>query len=256
MQPAPPPPPGAYSQPVPPPKKGLSPLAWIGIGCGVIIVLGVIALGVVGWLAKRQIDKYGKNPTLAAAELVVRATPDLEVVSSDVDAGTLTVKNTKTGETATMNAKDIQDGKIEFKTDKGTAVFDASGKDGTLKVTDEKGQVTTFQAGQSAQSLPSWLPTYPGATVQGTFDSNTTEGRSASFSLTTSDGGEKVLAFYESELKKGGFKVDSTTLTTTPEGKGGILTASGENPHREISVLVGAQNGQTSATITFQEKKN
>lgn len=256
MQPAPPPPPGAYSQPVPPPKKGLGPLAWIGIGCGGLIVLACIALGIIGWWGKRQIDKYGKNPSLAAAELIVRATPDLEVVSSDVDAGTLTVKNTKTGETVTINAKDVEkNGRIEFKTDKGTTVFDGSGQDGgTIKVTDDKGQVSTFQAGQGVSNLPSWLPTYPGATVQGTFDSNTTEGRSASFSLTTPDSGDQVLAFYESELKKAGFNVTSTTTTTTNEGKGGILTASGENPHREVSVLVGAQDGKTGATLTFQEK--
>jgi hypothetical protein len=88
-----------------------------------------------------------------------------------------------------------------------------------------------------------------------TFDTNNAEGRSASFSLSTPDTGDKVLSFYESQLKEAGLKVDSTITSNTAEGKGGILTASGENPHREISVLVGASDGQTTAAITFQEKK-
>jgi hypothetical protein len=262
MQPAPPPPPGVAPQPVPPPKKSLSPLAWIGIGCGALAVLAAIGFTIMlaagGWFLKKQADKLEKNPTLAAAEWIVRVNPELEVVSSDEEAGTLTIKNTKTGETVTMNAKDVEQGHIEFKTKDGTAVFDASGKDGTVKVTDNKGQVSTLQAGSGAapQNLPSWLPVYPGGTIQGTFDTNTPEGRSASFSLTTQDPGDKVLSFYESRLKGAGLKVDSTTMTSTTEGKGGILTASSENPSRNVSVLVGAAEGsQTTATITFAEKQ-
>jgi hypothetical protein len=264
MQPTPPPPPpGVAPQPVPPPpRKGLSPLAWIGIGCGALAVLAVIGFTIMlaagGWFLKKQADKLEKNPALTAAEWIVRANPDLEVVSTDEDAGTLTIKNTKTGETVTMNAKDVKEGHIEFKTKDGTAVFDASGKDGTVKVTDEKGnQVATLQAGGGApQNLPSWLPVYPGGAIQGTFDTNNAEGRSASFTLTTPDSGDKVLSFYESRLKEAGLKVDSTITSNTAEGKGGILTASGENPARNVNVLVGtAEGGQTTASITFAEKQ-
>jgi hypothetical protein len=258
----PPPPPGVSYQPAPPPpKKGLSPLAWIGIGCGALAVLAAIGFFIMlaagGWFLKKQADKLEKNPALTTAEWIVRANPDLEVVSTDEDEGTLTIRNTKTGETVTMNAKDVSEGRIEFKTKDGTAVFDASGKDGTIKVTDEKGsQVATLQAGGGApQNLPSWLPVYPGGTVQGTFDTNSAEGRSASFTLSTPDPGDKVLSFYESQLKEAGLKVDSTITSSTAEGKGGILTASGENPRREVSVLVGASEGKTTAAITFQEKK-
>lgn len=258
-QPIPPPPPGVAPQPVPP-KKGLSPLAWIGIGCGALAVLAVIGFSVMlvagGWFIKKQAEKIEKNP-MVVAEWFLRANPDLEVVSTDEDAGTITVKNVKTGEVMTLNAKDIKEGRLEVKTEDGTAVFDASGKDGTIKVTDEKGsQVATLQAGGAApQNLPSWLPLYPGGTVQGTFDTNTAEGRSASFTLTTQDTGDKVLSFYESRLKEAGLTVDSTTVTSTAEGKGGILTASGENPHRQVSVLVGSSEGQTTATLTFEEKQ-
>src|SRR5436305_3852591 len=164
----------------PPPKKGMSPLAWIGIGCAVVIVLGIMAFGVLGFFAKRALDKVKDNPGMAAAELAVRANPDLELVSSDPKTNTLTVKNKKSGETVTFSGEDAKNGRFTVKTDKGTASFDASGsKDGggTLKVNDEKGQTTTFQSGAAAvKNLPSWVPTYPGGTVQGTFDANTADG--------------------------------------------------------------------------------
>lgn len=257
----PPPPPGFPPQSAPPLRKGLSPLAWIGIGCGALAVLAAIGFTVMivagGWFLKKQADKLEKNPTLTVAEWYVRANPDYEIVSTDEDSGTITIKEIKTGEEMTVNAKDLKEGKLSVKTKDGTAVFDASAKDAMIKVTDEKGsQVATLQAGGAApQNLPSWLPVYPGGTVQGTFDTKGTDGRSASFTVATPDAGDKVLSFYESRLKEAGLKVDSTITGTSGEGQGGILTASSENPRRQVSVLVGSSDGQTTATLTFEEKQ-
>src|SRR5690348_4180042 len=61
-----PPPPGAPQ----PPKKGMGPLAWIGIGCGVIIVIGIIVMAAGAYLVKtRVVDPMRDNPSLAAAKL-------------------------------------------------------------------------------------------------------------------------------------------------------------------------------------------
>lgn len=257
----PPPPPGAAPQPAPPPKKGLSPLAWIGIGCGALAVLAMIVMGGLvvagGWFVKKQIDKVEKNPALAAAKLVVRANPDYELVGTDEKAGTITVREVKTGDVMTLNLKDVAEGRFEVQTRDGKATFDASGKDGTIKVTDDKGQASTLVAGPGAapRNLPSWLPVYPGGTVQGTLDSTNAEGRTASFTVTTTEPGDKVLSFYKSRFEEAGLKVDSTATASGNEGSGGILTASGENPHREVNVLVASSGGQTQATLNFQEKK-
>ncbi|HEV2855083.1 MAG TPA: hypothetical protein VHC97_19980 [Thermoanaerobaculia bacterium] len=245
----------------PPPKKpGLSPLAWIGIGCGVLAVLAMIVMGGLvvagGWFVKKQIDKVEANPALAAAKLVVRANPDYDLVKTDEKAGTITVREVKTGDVMTLNLKDVVEGRFEVETKDGKATFDASGKDGTLKVSDDKGQVATLAAGSGApRNLPSWLPVYPGGTVQGTFDTINAEGRTAAFTVTTTDPGDKVLSFYESRFKEAGLKVDATATASGTEGSGGILTASGESPHREVSVLVASSGGQTQATLNFQEKK-
>ena len=255
-QPLNPPPPPA--PPATGPKK-LSPLAKVGIGCAIVAVLGAIAIGVmfsagVHFLKK----KVGDNPTLAAAELMVRANPDLEVVDSDSDKGTLTIRNTKTGEVVTMNAKDIEEGKITFSTKEGTTVFDASGdgeEGGSIKVTNEKGEQATFTAGEGApKDLPSWVPTYSGATVQGSYDATTTEGRSAAFTVTTGDSVDQVAEFYEAQLKGSGLTVQKNSM----EGGGQktvILVGTGDEEKRTVTVTVSTSEGKTQALVNFNEKK-
>jgi len=255
------PPPGTYAQPAPPPKKGLSPLAWVGIGCAVIAVLGMLVVGGVvavgGYFAKKGLDKLEKNPTLTLAELAVRANPDVDLVSTDEEAGTITVKVKKTGEVMTLNAKDIENGHFEIKTKDGTAVFDASGsKDGgTLKVTNDKGEVATLQGGSGApQNLPSWFPVYPGGTVQGSSDVNGPDGRTVAFTVSTPDAADAVLSFYESKLKEAGLKVDTYTAAANGQQTGGTLTGNSESPQRNVGVLVSSAEGQTQAIVTLQEK--
>ena len=59
------------------------------------------------------------------------ANPDLEVVSSDDESGTVTIRNKKTGEEITMNAADIKNGRLRFKNEKGEEVtFEGSGEKG------------------------------------------------------------------------------------------------------------------------------
>jgi hypothetical protein len=236
-----------------PPKKGMSPLAWVGIGCGVIIVLGVIAMGAVGYFVKKQVNKFEKNPGMAAAELAVRANPDLDLVSSDEKAHSITVKDKKTGEVTTFSADDAANGKFTVKTAKGTATYDA--KSG-VKVVDDKGQVTTFQAGQGGpQNLPSWVPSYPGATVQGTFDATTAEGRSAAFSVATKDAVDKVADWYEAQLKAAGFKVDKNTLASNGTTSGASVIAKSDDEKRTVAVIISTSGDQTQAAVTFEDKK-
>jgi len=247
-----PPPPGAQ-----PPKKGLGPLGWVLIGCGGLIVVGGLIFGGLmmagGWFVKNKAAEFEKNPTFAAAKLAVQVNPDLELVSADEEHSTLTVKNKKTGEVATFSAEDAKEGRWSFKTKDGTATFDASGKEGVVKVTTDKGETATFGAG-TPQNLPSWLPSYPGAAVQGTFDTTNAEGRTAAFTVTTKDPADKVLDFYESQLKAAGLKVEKTTISANGQN-GGTVTATSDDQKRQASVIVGTNEGQTTATITFSDKK-
>ncbi|MFL6263419.1 MAG: hypothetical protein ACJ76Y_27320 [Thermoanaerobaculia bacterium] len=235
----------------------MSPLAWIGIGCLVLLILAGVAFGIMGYIAKRALDRVSKNPTMAAAELMVRANPDLELVKADEDHSTLTIKNKKTGETMTINAEDAKNGNWKITTDKGTASIDTSGGNGlNIQATDEKGQksTTTFGGSGAPASLPSWLPVYPGATVQGTYDTTNPEGRTAAFTVTTPDASTKVIDYYESQLKGAGLPAEKSTYTTNGQ-TGGTVTGKSADGKREASVIVSSSNGSTQAVITFTEKK-
>jgi hypothetical protein len=230
----------------------MGPLGWIAIGCGVILVFCVIAFGVFGYFVKRGVDKFKQNPAKTAAEFMVRANPDLELVSTDDKAGTLTVHNKKTNETVTMNFDDIKNGKFKVTSDKGTATFDGSG--GGIKVTDEKGQTATFGGG-GPQNLPSWLPVYPGAASQNALASTTNEGRSGGFTLTTKDTIEQVANYYETQLKAAGLKVEKNMMSANDKTSGGTVSGSSDDKKRTAAVILSTSDAGTQAMVSYEEKK-
>ena len=100
---------------VPPAKKGLPVIAWVGIGCGGLIVVGIIALICVavifGSMWKDFVGEMEKNPAKATAMMVVKFDKDLEIVSADDEKQTVTIKVKSTGETMTLSAEDFENGK-------------------------------------------------------------------------------------------------------------------------------------------------
>jgi hypothetical protein len=206
----------------------MSPLAWIGIGCLVLLVLCGVAFSVVIYMGKRAVDKFAKNPSI-------------------------TLKD-EHGKPVTIGGKD---GKFEIKTDQGTATVDTSSSNGVhIQATDEKGQKSTMNIGGAGtpQNLPSWLPAYPGATVQGTYDTTNNEGRTAAFTVSTKDDSNKVIDYYESQLKGAGLPAEKSTYSTNGT-TGGTVTGKSADGKREASVIVSSSNGTTQAVITFSEKK-
>lgn len=252
------------SEPMTPPpvpgKKKMSALGWIAIGCGAIAILAILAFGglafVTGRFLKKTADKMEQNPALAAAELMVKANPELEVVESDIDEGTLTIKNTKTGEVVTMNAKDIEEGKLTFSTEEGTTTFDGSstGDGGTLKVTTDKGETAVFGTTAGApKNLPSWVPVYGGAKVENSYDATTAEGRNAMFTVTSSDSVDQVAEFYQSKLEAEGLKVERSSYETAGN-KAIMFVGKTDDDKRTASVTITSNEGQTQAMVTFGEK--
>ncbi|MBV8202785.1 MAG: hypothetical protein JOZ15_19380 [Acidobacteria bacterium] len=248
------PPPAGAPQPQ---KKGLGPLAWIGIGCGVIVIIGFIVMGGAAYLFKsRVVDPYTKNPALVAAKLVVRANPDLELVSSDDANQTLTVRDKRTNKTTTVSLDDAKNGRFKFSDDKGAASVDLSQQGVSIKSKDEKGQESTFVAGAGApKDLPAWLPTYPGATVTGGFSSKSPQGTTQTFALTTADSVDKVVAFYSDQLKNNGLTVVApTTVAVGGQTTMSTITADSPDKKRHVQVAVQAVNGQSQASISYEEK--
>jgi hypothetical protein len=239
----------------------MGPLAWIGIGCGVIIVICIIVMGAGAYLFKTKVvDPWKNNPSLAAAKLVVQASPDLELVNEDAKAQTLTVHNKKTDETVVVSLDDAKSGRFKFSSNgKGASSVDFSQQGISVKTQDEKGKesTSTFVAGAGApKDLPAWLPNYPGATVQGGFSSKSAEATVQTFGLTTADSPDKVIAFYQDQLKNNGLTVLLPT-TTAIGGQTTIasLTADSPDKKRHVQIVVQASAGKTQASVNYEEKQ-
>ncbi len=92
-------------EPPTPQKKGLGPLAWLGIGCGGLIVLAVIGLIIGGVAFGPKLKQFGeelqKNPTRATASMMV-TTGQFEMTAEDDANKRYTVKQKKTGQLMTI----------------------------------------------------------------------------------------------------------------------------------------------------------
>jgi hypothetical protein len=246
------------TQPMVPQKKGLGPVGWIAIGCGAILVLCLIAFGVIGYFVKKKAEHFATNPGMTMAELAIKANPDLELVSADEDHSTLTIKDKKTGEVTTINADDFKDGKVKITTKDGTATIDGSaakdGQGGSIKVTDDKGQVSTMTMGANApKNLPDWVPMYPGGTVQGAYDADNAEERGAMFTVTTQDPVDKVMEFYEARLKAAGLTTQKATYEADGK-KGGNVSGNSEDQKRTVSLVISNDGKATTVVTTFAQK--
>lgn len=91
----------------PPQKKGLGPLAWVGIGCGGLLVLAVIAFAVFAMVFGPKIKEIANeaqgNPTKAVASMMVRVgAGQAEMVAEDDANLRYTVKHKKNGKLTTV----------------------------------------------------------------------------------------------------------------------------------------------------------
>ncbi len=248
-----------------PQKKGLPVLAWVGIGCGVILLIIVIVLVAGGMFVAHKMKEVGidpelweEQPALAASKVIATFNPDLEVVEVDEDGGTITVRNTKNGEVITVNLDDVRSGNISFRDEstgkevKIRAETSGEGEEGTFTVTDGSGtEVMTVGEGASTD-VPSWVPIYPGTTPTGRFSMSTDEGTTLALGLETGDPVDQVLEFYKKKLEAEGFKTSVTTFSSD-EGKGGFITATDDSKGRTLQVSINREDGTTSVGLNCTE---
>jgi hypothetical protein len=97
---SPPPPPLVPGQ-----KKGLSGLAWLGIGCGGLVLLAIIAFVVAGVFFGSKFSEFTKeaqkNPTRATASVLVSMGVGEMVAEDDVNKR-YTVREKQTGKLTTF----------------------------------------------------------------------------------------------------------------------------------------------------------
>jgi hypothetical protein len=231
---------------------------WILIAAGVVIVMGLAAIGIGGYFLVKRVQNAGfdptlmqKNPGLALAKMAAAMNPDYETLSTSDSAGTVTVREKSTGKTVTL----------KFDPDKKTLeVVDENGLQAKISVSadDKSGAVTvqspegTVRYGASAgNNAPAWTPVYPGATTQGTVSSQTNEGSSNVFTFKTNDPADKVLDYYQEQLKSAGFNVK----TVGAGASGGVVQGEDPTRNRTIVVTVGSSSEGTEGSVSATEKK-
>ncbi len=253
---APPLPPQAPQAPAA--HKKTSPLVWVLVGCGGLVLLAAIIMLVAGLFVAKKVGSYAKdaqkNPAMAAAKLVVAMNPELETVSTDESKGTITIRNKKTGEVMTVDFDDVKQGKLRFKNEKGeTAEIAASGEGeaGKIEFKSDKGSMT-FGGGASTEA-PGWVPSYPGSQPQGMYSTKGPQGLSAAFGFDTKDSPEKVMSFYEEKLKDAGFEVTSSTFKKGAKLAGGLVNAVAKSEKRQVNVTVSEEEAGTKVAVTFVE---
>ena len=177
------PPPMYPPPPIEGPKK--TPVwVWILAAVGVLIVLGVIAVSLLGYYAIHKLKEVANSP-IAAAALLSKIDPDLEVLDVDENKKVIHVRNKRNNEEVTLNMSDILQGKLKISHE---------GKDG----------VESFELGGKVK-LPTWLSAYPGVEPRGIGATRSDKGSGGGmFSFESSDAPEKILAFYKTGLEKGG----------------------------------------------------
>jgi hypothetical protein len=248
-----------------PQKKGLSPLAWVGIGCGVLILIIVVVLVAGGLFVAHKVKQAGispelwaKNPALAASKMITVVNPDLKVVKVDEDKGLITIKDTKSGKVVTLNLKDVEKGHIDIraiengKTKTVTITAGGEGKPGSVKVTNEEGK-TIAEAGGGAVAMPSWLAAYPGAAPKGHFTSKSDAGVTGSFIWNTTAPAGQVISFYRAHFMIKGFKVTGASNSTTGKTTLATLSVSDKKEKRTAQVNAVSEGGTTTITVTFEE---
>ncbi|MDX1502510.1 MAG: hypothetical protein R3325_09105 [Thermoanaerobaculia bacterium] len=250
-------PPGA----APAKKKGLPVLAWVAIGCGAILLLAVVGFGALGFFAVKKgkemvqeatgadsfeefVQELERDPVRTAAETAIRLNPELELVATDDDAGTITFRNTRTGEEATLDYDEIAQGRFSVSTEEGEYSIDSS--DG-VTITGPEGQ-TRFGAGET----PSWVPLYPGVGEWETpFTTVTGDTVSGAVSGTTSDTPEAVVDHYRKWFEDRGYEVSNESMTRTPQGVFGGISGRLSDRERTVNVGVTTVGGELQVMVNY-----
>jgi len=178
----------------------------------------------------------------------------VEIVDVDEDGERITFRDKSTGKTVTLDLEDVKRGRISFEGEDGEeVVLQAEGEGDNGRINIQSSQGSYQLGGASEVDMPGWLPLYPGGEAQGVMRSQTPEGRTGSVAVTTNDSVEQVMQFYKEALESAGLEV-STMQTGGAGGAGAVVTGESPGGARGAMVMIGSEDGRTTASVTYNEK--
>jgi len=232
------PPPAGAPYPQPAPRK-TSPIVWVLVAVlGLFMLFGIGVFGAGMFMVHKMHqagidpDLWRRNPGMAVGKLLAATNPDLDVIRTNDGAGTITLRNRRTGKETTITFDQARQGKITFSAE------------------DDNGKTARVEFGGSGRP-PIWVPEYPGShptySIRGSADSGEEGGN---FTYTTDDDASKVMSFYQDKARELGMEAKVTTTTA----EGGMLVASREGDDRSLTVVVAGNGGGTTVNVTYARK--
>jgi len=222
----------------PPAQKKTSPILWILGIVGGLVILGIVVVGLAISFFVHKAKQVGlemrNNPGLAISKMAAMANPDIDVLSTDDRAGTITVRDKKTGKVDTLTFGDVRSGHFKMSVQ-------------------ENGKTTSLDfGGNAAAKLPSWVPAYPGAAVkEGGFSMTARgeDGDAGNFAFTTSDSADRVQSFYEGKAHEMNMQVEATVAS----GFGTVVKLTDPGTRHTIAVTIIGAN-PTTVNVTYASK--
>ncbi len=218
------------------PKKGLSGWAWAGIGCGTIVLIGVIGFALLVGFCKRKFDEFGKdmqtNPERKAAEMIIGIHPDFSVVNANDYNKEMTIRDDKTGKEMTFSYRDIADGK-----------FALTAPDGS--------QMT--MGSFDLASLPSWIELPADAQARSGYQTKSSSGKSSGVVVvTTAMPAKDVQTHFEKSWEQWeNFSGSSNSMTLQAVE---TINMERKSDDKSITVIIQSSAGVTTVTVTYSEK--
>jgi hypothetical protein len=217
---------------MPPPATPRKTSVWVWILCGIfgLIFLGMLCVAAVGYW-------FVRNPGVAIGKIVTAADPDAEILNIDDAGRRITIRDKRNGREVTLSFDEVKDGHFIF------------------SATDDHGKVGRVELGGGAGRLPSWVPVYPGAKIEGHASGTDMDRDSIAeggvYTFSSRDSAAQVMTFYQDKARDLGMKVELTTATA----EGGRITAADSEDNRSLVVMVGSATGGASGTVTFKRKR-
>ncbi|MGJ8632841.1 MAG: hypothetical protein ACSHX7_02895 [Luteolibacter sp.] len=213
-------------------KKGIPAIAWVGIGCGGLLILGIIVavIGVRMFMGKMQ--EFTENPEKAAAEMIVKFDPNLDKVSQDDEKGEMTIR-TKDGEEMTLSYQDISEGKITM--------------------ADSEGNMVPYGSGDLS-AVPAWVPRAPdladGVSMYHQVANSMTTGQ---FSGKTGQSAEELKEFFTEEAENLG--MNNSSSSSTQVGGTGTMELEFSGGGKSLVFMVIERGGEpTTVSTSYTEK--
>ena len=208
--------------------------AKVGIGCGILLVIGVIAIALlIGWCQRSVGDfmrDFSENPERATAEMIVRLNPEIDLVSTDDEAGTITFRD-QDGKETTVTWDDIAEGRL--------TITDSEGNEMNLGLTD-------------MSAVPEWVPRLPNTTREAGSHHRVEQGKvTGSYIAITNMETVGIRLFLDTEAQDLGMEAATDTVDySAGEQEMSVFGYRGIDG-RSFSATVVRQGEDAEAQVTF-----